>query len=413
MNSTTQTNTSLQAPQKVLLLENIHEEAVRRFEQSGFVVESVPKALSEQELSDAIADVSLLGVRSKTRVTPHVLDSANALQAIGCFCIGTDQVDLTSAGQHGVAVFNAPFSNTRSVVELAIAEIIGLLRRITEKSDQLHRGVWNKSATNAHEIRGQTLGIVGYGNIGAQLSVLAEALGMHVLYYDLVDKLALGNAQRCRSLSDLLQQSDIVTLHVDGRESNRMFFGEPQFEQMKPGSYFLNLCRGFVIDHDALRRHLDSGHILGAAVDVFAREPASKDEPFESPLRGATNVILTPHIGGSTEEAQADIGRFVSGKLADFVNTGATTLSVNLPQITPPIDTGVHHRLAHLHQNVPGVLARINSILGERGVNVDAQMLATRNEFGYALTDISVNYAPDVIRELQELDATIRLRVIR
>lgn len=396
---------------KVLLLENIHEFAVQRFERQGFEVVQVPGALSENELISALDGVSVLGIRSKTQVTERVLQQS-ALAAIGCFCIGTDQVNLAAASKSGAAVFNAPFSNTRSVVELAIGEMIALLRRLTEKSDQLHAGTWNKSASGAHEVRGQTLGIVGYGNIGTQLSVLAEALGLRVIFFDLEDKLALGNAMKCTSLEELLSEADIVSLHVDGRPTNRMFFGERQFSIMKPGSLFLNLCRGFVVDEEALASRLRSGHIHGAAIDVFPEEPASKTQEFVSPLRGIPNVILTPHIGGSTEEAQANIGEFVSSKLLEYLTSGATSLSVNFPHLTPSPDDGSHHRLVHLHKNVPGVMAKINSILADRGVNVDAQLLATRGEYGYALTDISVDYEPDVIDHLRDMEATVRLRVL-
>jgi D-3-phosphoglycerate dehydrogenase len=308
-------------------------------------------------------------------------------------------------------VFNAPYSNTRSVVELTLAEIIALTRRLTEKDSSMHAGVWDKSASGAHEVRGRTLGIVGYGNIGAQLSVVAEALGLRVVFYDTADKLALGNARRCVSLDELLEVSDIVSLHVDGRPSNSAFFGEKEFSRMRPGSLFLNLCRGFVIDHEALRMHLESGQLAGAAVDVFLDEPKSAGEEFTSVLRGMPNVILTPHIGGSTEEAQSDIGAFVGGKLADFIADGATSLSVNLPQVALPPATG-SHRLAHLHRNVPGVMAAINSVLAEHKVNVEAQLLGTRGELGYALTDIGIDYPDGVVARLREMDQTVRLRVL-
>lgn len=395
-----------------LLLENIHPYAVERLEAAGFAVKTAPKALSEDELLAELEGVNLLGIRSKTKVTPKVLEANSSLEAIGCFCIGTDQVALTDAAINGVAVFNAPYSNTRSVVELALGEIIMLSRDIPDKSTSLHQGVWNKSATGSHEVRGKTLGIVGYGNIGVQLSILAEALGMRVVFYDLVDKLSLGNAERCVSLDELLEVSDIVSLHVDGRPSNAKLFGAEQFAKMKPGALFLNLCRGFVIDHDALRQHLESGHIAGAALDVFATEPAGKGAGFESPLRGAPNTILTPHIGGSTEEAQADIGHFVAKKLLNYWRSGDTTLSVNLPALTPPPLTPGRRRFSHLHRNVPGVMARINSILGQRGVNVDAQLLGTRGEVGYVLADISDRTETEAIDALAGIDATIRLRAL-
>jgi len=310
-----------------------------------------------------------------------------------------------------VAVFNAPFSNTRSVVELAIAEIVALTRRLTDKNALMHAGVWDKSADGAHEVRGRTLGIVGYGNIGTQLSVLAEDLGMRVLFYDTADRLALGNAHRCESMDELLAESDVVTLHVDGRASNNNFFGLDQFAKMRPGSLFLNLSRGFVVDYAALRDHIESGHIAGAAVDVFPVEPKRRGDEFVSELRGLANVILTPHIGGSTEEAQQDIGRFVAGKFRDFVFDGATAMSVNLPGITlpQPPDT---HRLILIHRNVPGVMATINGILAEHKVNVEAQLLGTRGDVGYVVTDVSATYTDEMLDQLRDLPETIRLRVL-
>jgi D-3-phosphoglycerate dehydrogenase len=396
---------------KALLLENVHPEAVRLLERAGIEVSTARSALDEADLAAALPGVSLLGIRSKTQVTASVLAGAPELIAVGAFCIGTDQIDLPAASALGLAVFNAPYSNTRSVVELAIAEIIALTRRLTEKDRGMHAGVWDKSAHGAHEVRGRTLGIVGYGNIGAQLSVVAEALGLRVVFYDAADKLALGNARRCVSLEELLEISDIVTLHVDGRPSNSSLFGEKEFGLMRPGSLFLNLCRGFVIDHEALRGALLSGHLAGAAVDVFLDEPRAAGEEFTSVLRGLPNVILTPHIGGSTEEAQADIGAFVGTKLADFIGEGTSSLSVNLPQVALPPLAGTH-RLAHLHRNVPGVMAEVNSLLAEQHVNVEAQLLGTRGELGYALTDIRIDYPDSVLARLREMDPTIRLRVL-
>jgi D-3-phosphoglycerate dehydrogenase len=396
---------------KALLLENVHPEAVRLLKEAGLEVTGLPSALDEAELAAALPGVALLGIRSKTRLSAAVLAAAPDLIAVGAFCIGTDQVDLAAASALGVAVFNAPYSNTRSVVELTLAEIIALTRRLTEKDRAMHAGAWDKSASGAHEIRGRTLGIVGYGNIGAQLSVVSEALGMRVVFHDTADKLALGNARRCVSLDELLEVSDIVTLHVDGRPSNNSLFGEREFSRMRPGALFLNLCRGFVVDHEALRSHLLSGHLAGAAVDVFPEEPRSSGNRFESVLRGLPNVILTPHIGGSTEEAQADIGGFVGGKLADFTAEGTTSLSVNLPQVALPPAPGTH-RLAHLHRNVPGVMAEINSVLAAHDVNVEAQLLSTRGDLGYALTDIAIDYPDAVVARLREMGPTIRLRVL-
>jgi D-3-phosphoglycerate dehydrogenase len=396
---------------KALLLENIHPEAVGLLEKAGLEVVRRPSALGEADLAAALPGVAVLGIRSKTRLSAEVLSAAPDLLAVGAFCIGTDQIDLAAASALGVAVFNAPYSNTRSVVELTLAEIIALTRRLTEKDGAMHRGVWDKTAAGAHEVRGRTLGIVGYGNIGAQLSVVSEALGMRVVYYDTADKLALGNARRCISMSELLDVSDVVSLHVDGRPSNSSLFGEKEFSQMRRGALFLNLCRGFVIDHEALRRHLLSGHLAGAAVDVFPDEPQSAGEEFASVLRGVPNVILTPHIGGSTEEAQADIGAFVGAKLAEFVADGVTSLSVNLPRVALPSARG-SHRLAHIHGNVPGVLAEINSVLAAHGVNVEAQLLGTRGELGYVLTDIGIDYPDRVIEQLRAMSPTVRLRVL-
>ncbi|HEX5740809.1 MAG TPA: phosphoglycerate dehydrogenase [Pilimelia sp.] len=396
---------------RALLLEGIHPHAVTRLTADGHDVEPVPRALAEAELADRLRGVHLLGVRSKTQVTAAVLKAAEDLVAVGAFCVGTDQVDLAAASEGGVAVFNAPFSNTRSVVELALAEIVMLTRRIAEKNAAMHRGVWDKDATGSHEVRGQRLGIVGYGNIGAQLSVLAEGLGMRVSFYDTADKLALGNAQRCDSLEELLGAADVVTLHVDGRSGNSGFFGAAQFARMKPGSLFLNLSRGFVVDHAALRDSLVSGHLGGAAVDVFPEEPQGRGDAFASTLRGLPNVILTPHIGGSTEEAQADIGGFVANKLAQYVREGNSTLSVNLPGVAMPERPG-GHRITHLHTNTPGVLAQVNSILAAQAVNVEGQQLSTRGPLGYLVTDVSAGIGPQVLEELRAMPETVRLRVL-
>ncbi len=397
---------------RALLVENIHPDASARLAKEGYEVSALPRALGEDELIDALRGVRLLGIRSGTQVTARVLDEAPDLVAIGAFCIGVNQIDLAAASRRGVAVFNAPFSNTRSVVELALAEIIALARRLPEKNTQMHAGAWDKSAAGSHEVRGRRLGIVGYGNIGTQLSVLAENLGMSVYFYDIADKLALGNARRCSTLAELLESVEAVTLHVDGRDGNRGFFGEAEFAAMRPRSLFLNLSRGFVVDHAALRRHVESGHIAGAAIDVFPDEPKGRGDEFVSELRGLPNVILTPHIGGSTEEAQQDIGEFVAGKLADYLASGATSLSVNLPEITLGVTSGAH-RLVHLHHNVPGVLASINGVLAQHGVNVEGQLLRTRDELGYVLTDIGSEYSQDVLAELAAMPVTIRLRTLR
>lgn len=400
-----------QPPLRALLLENVHPDAAAALTSEGFEVETVKSALDPVELASRLEGVALLGIRSKTDVTEEALEHADSLLAIGAFCIGTNQIDLPAASARGIAVFNAPFSNTRSVVELAIAEIIALTRRLTQKNADMHAGVWDKSAVGAHEIRGRRIGIVGYGNIGAQLSVLAEALGMSVSFYDTADKLALGNARRCDSLGELLGSCDIVTLHVDGRATNADMFGEEQFALMREGSLFLNLSRGFVVDHEALRRHLESGHIAGAAVDVFPEEPKAQGDEFVSVLRDLPNVILTPHIGGSTEEAQQDIGRYVAAKLRDYVVDGTTTMSVNLPHLALPARPDAH-RIVHLHQNVPGVLATINGVLAEHKVNIEGQLLGTRGDLGYAITDIAVDYPPGVSDDLAAMPETVRLRVL-
>ena len=396
---------------EALLLEGIHPDAVHALEAIGVAVTSLERALDPDELVEQASGVQLLGIRSKTQVTDAVLGRLPGLEAVGAFCIGTNQIDLVSAASRGVAVFNAPFSNTRSVVELALAEIIALTRRLTEKDARMHAGVWDKTASGLHEVRGRTLGIVGYGNIGTQLSVLAENLGMQVLFYDTADKLPLGNARPCGSLDELLAAVDVVTLHVDGRPGNSGFFGEDEFARMRPGSLFLNLSRGFVVDDSALRRHLESGHLAGAALDVFLEEPKGRGDEFVSPLRGLPNVILTPHIGGSTEEAQQDIGRFVAGKLRDYLLLGSTPLSVNLPTLGLPERAG-DTRVVHIHRNTPGVLAAINAVFAAERVNIDGQYLGTRGEIGYVITDVAAGLTPRARQALQELPDTIRLRVL-
>ncbi len=397
---------------RALLLENIHPLAVNVLVDAGYDVTTTKGALDEDELILALDGVSLLGIRSKTQVSDAVL-AASDLDAIGAFCIGVNQIDLTSAASHGVAVFNAPFSNTRSVVELAVGEIIALTRRLTVQNSSLHKGLWNKSADGAHEVRGRTLGIVGYGNIGTQLSVVAEALGMRVVFYDTAEKLALGNAQRMTSLDELLAVADFVTLHVDGRPGNAGMFGRAQFEAMKPGAVFLNLSRGFLADYTALRERILDGSVAGAAVDVFAEEPKSKGDDFESELRGLPNVILTPHIGGSTEEAQHDIGQFVSGKLRDYVLQGASYLSVNIPGLVLDMPRPGTHRITLLHRNVPGVMAQLNDALAEHGANVEYQVLGTWGEFGYAVTDVSGTVPEGVVRQLEGQSTTISVRLLQ
>ncbi len=394
---------------KALLLENIHPEAVRLLTERGIEVSTAKGALDEGELIEAVQGVDLLGIRSKTNVTQAVLDCAPDLLAVGAFCIGTNQVDLAAAAARGIAVFNAPFSNTRSVVELVIAEIISMARHLTDKNRLMHAGIWDKSATGAHEVRGRTLGIVGYGNIGSQLSVVAESLGMRVIFYDVADKLALGNARRCNTLEELLAEAETVTLHVDGRAGNAGLFGAEEFAKMRPRSLFLNLCRGIVVDHEALHDHLVSGHIAGAALDVFAEEPKAAGETFRSSLQNLPNVILTPHVGGSTEEAQEDIGRFVAGKLREFAGGGTTTMSVNMPQVQ--FDDGTaRYRILHIHHNVPGVLATMNGVLADFGVNIEGQMLSTRGDLGYVITDAGAPFPAALLDKLAGLPETVRLR---
>ncbi len=408
----TQTPTTLDdADVKVLLLENIHADGRDFLRGKGYDVQTNAGALGEDELIEAIQGVHLLGIRSTTYITPRVLDAAPDLIAIGAFCIGTNQIDLEATTQRGIAVFNAPYSHTRSVVELAIAEIISLARRLHEKSTDMHRGVWNKSAAGSHEVRGRTLGIVGYGNIGSQLSVVAEALGFKVIFFDIDDKLALGNAKRCSTLEELLAEADVVTLHVDGRPGNAGLFGDEQMRLMKPRALFLNLSRGIAVDTSALRAHLESGHIAGAALDVFPVEPKRQGDPFESELRGIPNVILTPHVGGSTEEAQQDIGRFVASKLRSYAAFGSTSLSVNFPEMNLPADD-TRCRLALVHENAPGVLARINGLLGEHDVNIEAQSLSTRGPLGYVVTDVANAVPSAVLTELADLPETVRLRLL-
>jgi D-3-phosphoglycerate dehydrogenase len=396
---------------RALLLENIHPGAAALLAEAGFDVETAKTAFDESELADRVAEIDLLGIRSRTHITEAVLDKSKRLMAIGAFCIGTNQIDLAAASRRGVAVFNAPFSNTRSVVELVIAEIIALTRRLTDKNRDLHAGIWDKSATGAHEVRGRRLGIVGYGNIGSQLSVVAEAIGMSVAFYDTADRLALGNARRCATLDELLGWADVVSLHVDGRPDNRGMFGEAELSAMRPGSLFLNLSRGFVVDHGAVRDHILSGHLAGAAVDVFYEEPSGSGERFESRLQGLPNVILTPHIGGSTEEAQVDIGQFVGHKLVEYVRTGSTALSVNLPNVELPGRAGAHG-LVHIHRNTPGVLAAINAIFADHRINIEGQALGTRGDVGYVITDIASDYTEDMLVGLAHMDETIRLRVL-
>lgn len=392
---------------KVLLLENISAVAVEQFRAAGYEVETHKPALEERELVAKVRDATILGVRSKTAVSRAVIEAAERLVVVGAFCIGVDKIDRAAANERGVAVFNDPHSNSRSVAELAIGEIIILLRRTFHASTEMHGGVWNKSAAGAHEVRGLTLGIVGYGKIGSQVSDLAEAMGMRVIFYDSAHVLARGNA-RAVGFRELLETADVVTLHVDGKPQNRDLFGAEEFRAMKNGACFLNLSRGFVVDHDDLAACLKSGKIAGAAIDVFPKEPESGAE-FKSALQGLRNVILTPHVGGSTEEAQQNIGQFVSAKLLDYVKTGDSTLSVNLPQCHLEYEEG-SYRLMHIHQNVPGILRAINDILGDRGINIERQSLNTRGTLGYAIYDINRPCDADLMGLLRKVPHTIKVR---
>tara|TARA_R110002074_G_scaffold161480_4_gene319353 strand:+ start:23234 stop:25126 length:1893 start_codon:yes stop_codon:yes gene_type:complete len=395
---------------KVLLLENVHTAAFENLSEDGFSVELIKNSLSEDELIEKIKGVHVLGIRSKTQVTQKVLDAADKLLVVGAFCIGTTQIDLESAKKKGVVVFNAPYSNTRSVVELAIGEIIMLMRSVFDRSREIHEGQWQKTASGSREVRGKNLGIVGYGNIGKQLSVLAEAMGMRVYYYDVDDKLALGNAVKCGTLEDLLNVSDVVTLHIDDNKANKNFIGEREIKQMKKGAMLINLSRGFVVDIDALAEGLKSGHIGGAAIDVYPDEPASNGE-FHTKLQGFSNVILTPHVGGSTEEAQRDIADFVPNKIMDYINTGNTVDAVNFPNIRLPKQNKAH-RFLHIHKNVPGIMAKINKVLAEYELNISSQYLSTDNEVGYVITDLDKEYNKDVLKALKKVENTIKFRVL-
>jgi D-3-phosphoglycerate dehydrogenase len=396
---------------RILLLENIHPAAVERLEEAGYTVETRRGALDEDALIEAIRGVHVLGIRSKTRITARVLEAADRLMAVAAFCIGTNQIDLEAAAARGVAVFNAPYSNTRSVVELAVGLTVALLRDVADKSAAMHRGEWNKSATGSRELRGKTLGIVGYGAIGSQLSVLAEGLGMRVVFHDLTERLALGNARRMASLDSLLAESDVVSLHVDGRRENADLIGAAQLARMKQGALLLNLSRGHVVDVGALAQALGAGRIGGAALDVFPEEPATNADPFDSPLRGLPNVILTPHIGGSTEEAQEAIGEFAAERLLAYLNRGDTTFCVNLPNVQLAEVDGAH-RILHIHRNQPGVLAELNRALTAAGLNILGQHLKTDERTGYVITDVDRDYAPEALVALKGVAGTLRFRML-
>jgi len=396
---------------RMLLLENIHPAAVMRLEEAGYSVETRKGALDEGDLIAALQGVHVLGIRSKTTVSARVLEQADRLMAVAAFCIGTNQIDLDACAERGIAAFNAPYSNTRSVVELAIGLTIALMRDVSDKSAAMHRGQWNKSADGSRELRGKTLGIVGYGAIGSQLSVLAEALGMRVVFHDLSERLALGNARRMRSLDALLAESDVVSLHVDGRKENTDLIGAAQLSRMKPGALLLNLSRGHVVDIGALVQALGAGRIGGAALDVFPEEPRTNADPFDSPLMGLRNVILTPHIGGSTEEAQEAIAEFAADRLLGYLNRGDTTFCVNLPNVQLA-DVSGGHRILHIHRNQPGVLAELNRELAAAGLNILGQHLKTVERTGYVITDVDRDYDPEALRALKSVAGTLRFRLL-
>jgi len=407
------TKTSLDKDKiRFLLLEGVHESALKTLKKAGYNnIEYLKTSLETSELIEKIADAHFVGIRSRTQLTEEVFAAANKLIAVGCFCIGTNQVDLKSATKHGVAVFNAPFSNTRSVAELVIAESILLLRGIPEKSSKTHRGEWQKSASNSFEIRGKNLGIVGYGSIGSQLSVLAEAMGMKVFFYDVITKLPLGNATQVDTMEELLGISDIITLHVPETAATQNMMGATQFAQMKQGSIFINAARGTVVEIDALCDSLKSKHILGAAIDVFPLEPKSNNEEFISPLRDFDNVILTPHVGGSTMEAQENIGLEVGDKLATYSDTGTSVTSVNFPEVAL-LEHPNYHRILHTHQNIPGVMSEINQVLSDNNINICGQHLQTNEDIGYVVIDVNKECGELAQEKLKSVKGTIRCRVL-
>ncbi len=397
---------------RFLLLEGVHKNALDVLSNNGYTnIEYLRTALDEDALIEKIKDVHFVGIRSRTQITEKVLAAANKLISIGCFCIGTNQVNLRAAMEKGIPVFNAPYSNTRSVAELVLAEAILLLRGIPEKNALVHRGGWSKSAEGSYETRGKTLGIVGYGSIGSQLSVLAESLGMYVIYYDAVTKLPLGNARQVGTMDELLAIADVVSLHVPEIPSTQNMMGAAQFAKMKAGSIFINAARGTCVDIEALAEALESKHIGGAAIDVFPKEPKANDEEFLSALRKFDNVILTPHIGGSTLEAQANIGLEVAEKFARYSDAGTTLSAVNFPEVAIPLMAG-KHRLLHIHNNIPGVLSAINRIFAENGINISAQSLMTNDAIGYLVMDVDADYSTVALEKLQGIDGTIRARVL-
>ncbi|MCL7928641.1 phosphoglycerate dehydrogenase [Halomonas llamarensis] len=397
---------------KILLLEGVHQSAVDNFHNAGYEnIEHLPTSLDEETLIEKIRDVHFIGLRSRTQLTERVFAAAEKLVGVGCFCIGTNQVDLDAALKRGIAVFNAPYSNTRSVAELVLAEAIMLLRGIPEKTARAHEGGWLKSAKNSHEARGKTLGIVGYGSIGAQLSVLAESLGFNVIYYDVIAKLGMGNASQVGSLEELLRRADVISLHVPDLPSTRWMIGEKEIAAMKPGAIFINASRGSVVEIEPLAEAVKASKLNGAAIDVFPVEPKGNDEEFVSPLRGLPNVILTPHIGGSTLEAQENIGIEVSEKLITYSDNGTTVTSVNFPEVALPAHPD-KHRLLHIHDNVPGVLSEINRVLSENGINISGQYLQTNEKVGYVVIDVDKAYGPQALEALKKVTHTLKIRAL-
>jgi D-3-phosphoglycerate dehydrogenase len=396
---------------KILLLENIHPVARDELAAEGFRVELVKGALGEDELAEKIRDVHVLGIRSKTQITARVLDEARRLLTIGAFCIGTNQIDIAHANRRGAPVFNAPFSNTRSVAEMILAEIVMLSRHLGDRVREVHAGTWRKVAVGSHEVRGRTIGIVGYGHIGSQVGVLAEAFGMRVVFYDIAAKLPMGNNRSLANLDEVLAQSDFVTLHVPDTPQTRNMIAHAELARMRKGACLLNASRGTVVDIEALSHAIASGHIGGAAIDVYPSEPDSNNEMFETPLRNLTNVILTPHIGGSTEEAQEAIGKEVATSLIKFINQGSTTGAVNFPQVELPITKGTH-RILNVHRNVPGVLRDINKIVSDLHANIRAQLLSTDSEIGYLIMDLDQDVSQDVRNAVAALDTNIKTRIL-
>jgi len=397
---------------RILFLENISDAAVKNFSKHGYVqVEKIARALSEEELLKEIRDVHILGIRSKTHISPKVFESARKLQAIGCFCIGVNQVDLSSATKHGVVVFNAPYSNTRSVAELVIGAAIMLIRRIPDKNRSAHEGLWIKDSKGSYELRGKTLGIIGYGNIGSQVSVLAEALGMKVVFYDVETKLPLGNAEDAKSLKDLLKKADVVTLHVPETPQTNNLINKSNLKFFKKNSILINYARGEVVDLDALRNAITEGDVGGAAIDVYPSEPEKNGDRFQSPLQNISNVILTPHIGGSTEEAQQNIGEDVSIKLFNYLEKGITNGSHTVPALSLPPQEGAH-RILHIHNNVPGVLSEINTQLSKHNINILAQYLKTNDEIGYVVLDVDKKISGQAFQLLKGVKQTIKVRLL-